>query len=540
MKKLLRKHWPFVFSELFLLVLIAVIFEIGWLKNQEHFVYSLDDAYIHMAMSKNLALHGVWGVTLNGFTSSSSSLLWTGLLGFLFYIFGLHSGIPFLLNVTFALLTVFAVYYILKQLGMKNVYIVLVLLGLIILSPLPPLIFTGLEHVLHICISILFIFFLSLRINNANKYFFVIILLGMLLPLVRYEGIVLVIAGSILLLVFGKNRLLPFLLFVFGLLPVFVFGLVSISKGWSFFPNSMVLKGGLPDIVSFNDAGTFLYYLAKVFFGRSVFLIILLSAVLFTTGFFFYYYKKEKIKIVKRAGFIMLILLLVNISLYIVFAGSGWSYRYQSFLIALGIFVLAYFVFENKDWFTSLNHTVKRYVLGTGAFIFSAYFLYQAVILIWNTPAAMNNIYEQQYQMAKFIGNYYEGKTIALNDIGAVNYFNNIKCVDLWGLSNIEVSKEMRKGTYSENYVRKIARDKNVDIAILYDSWFSEGDSTILPKEWVKAGEWKILNNVIAGDDVVSFYAVKSTEEINLVSNLRAYSKSLPPDVVQSGKYVSR
>lgn len=540
MKKLLREHWPFVFSALFLLVLIAVIFEISWLKNKEHFVYSLDDAYIHMAMSKNLALHGVWGVTPDGFTSSSSSILWTGLLGFLFYIFGLHSGIPFLLNVTFALLTVFAVYYILKQLSMKNVYIVLVLLGLIILSPLPPLIFTGLEHVLHICISILFIFFLSLRINNGNKYFFVIILLGMLLPLVRYEGIVLVIAGSILLLVFGKNRLLPFLLFVFGLLPVFVFGLVSISKGWSFFPNSMVLKGGLPDIVSFKDAGTFLYYLAKVFFGRSVFLIILLSAVLFITGFFFYYYKKEKIKIVKRTGFIMLILLFVNISLYIVFAGSGWSYRYQSFLIALGIFVLAYFVFENKDWFTSLNNTVKRYVLGAGVFIFFMYFMYQAVILIWNTPAAMNNIYEQQYQMAKFIGNYYEGKTIALNDIGAVNYFNNIKCVDLWGLSNIEVSKEMRNGTYSENYIRNIAQDKSVDIAILYDSWFSEGDTTILPKEWVKAGEWKILNNVIAGDDVVSFYAVKSSEGINLISSLRAYSKLLPPDVVQLGKYVNR
>ena len=540
MKKLFTNHWPFFSSVLFLCVLLMILFEISRLKNNGYFVYSLDDAYIHMAMSKNLALHGIWGVTSGGFTSSSSSLLWTLLLGALFYIFGPHVSVPLILNIIFALLAVYSVYYLLKKHGMKNIYVLFVLLGFILLSPLPPLIFTGLEHVLHIFISILFIYFLSMRIYYNDRYFLVIILLGMLLPLVRYEGIVMVVAGSLLLLAFGKKRLLPILLFVFGLLPVFIFGFVSISNGWSFFPNSMVLKGGLPDIMSFNDVGFFLYYLAEVFYGRSVILILLLIGVFFFIGFFLYYFKKENIGLIKNPRFIMLILLLVNVSLYIVFAGSGWSYRYQSFLVALGIFVISYLVIENKKWFSVKKTKVKQYVFGTSVSLLSLYFLYQAVILIWNTPAAMNNIYEQQFQMACLIGNYYEGKTIALNDIGAVNYFNNIKCVDLWGLSNIDVSKEMRRGSYSENYIREITRSNDVDIAILYDSWFSEGDSTILPQEWVKAGEWKILNNVIAGDDVVSFYAVKPDEENSLILNLKKYSKLLPPDVIQSGKYMNR
>ena len=36
-------------------------------------VYGLDDAYIHMAIAKNLARHGVWGVTPFHFASASSS-----------------------------------------------------------------------------------------------------------------------------------------------------------------------------------------------------------------------------------------------------------------------------------------------------------------------------------------------------------------------------------------------------------------------------------------------------------------------------------
>jgi asparagine N-glycosylation enzyme membrane subunit Stt3 len=35
--------------------------------------YIYDDAYIHMAMAKNLVNHGVWGATPHEFTSTTSS-----------------------------------------------------------------------------------------------------------------------------------------------------------------------------------------------------------------------------------------------------------------------------------------------------------------------------------------------------------------------------------------------------------------------------------------------------------------------------------
>ncbi|MCX7909782.1 MAG: hypothetical protein N2560_09765, partial [Ignavibacteria bacterium] len=38
-----------------------------------------------------------------------------------------------------------------------------------------------------------------------------------------------------------------FLLWVFGLLPLILFGFFSITNGGYFFPNSVILKGNLPE-----------------------------------------------------------------------------------------------------------------------------------------------------------------------------------------------------------------------------------------------------------------------------------------------------
>ncbi len=60
--------------------------------------------------------------------------------------------------------------------------------------------------------------------------------------------------------------------------------------------------------------------------------------------------------------------------------------------------------------------------------------------LLWFLPQCTTNIYEQQYQMGLFVRRYYQNSTVALNDIGAVNFLADIHCLDLLGLANAEVA----------------------------------------------------------------------------------------------------
>jgi hypothetical protein len=144
-------------------------------------------------------------------------------------------------------------------------------------------------------------------------------------------------------------------------------------------------------------------------------------------------------------------------------------------------------------------------------------------------PQATTNIYEQQYQMGLFLARFYEGKSIALNDIGAASFLGHIDCVDLAGLADIDVAKHLLGGLYESEDVRDIADAKDVRIAIVYDFWFGNR----IPASWRKAATWSVQNNVVLGSNAVTFYAVKPEELGPLRQHLNEFARELPSTVVQ-------
>ena len=80
----MKKYAPLLAGLTFVAVTVAALEYLAMKKTGGHFCYPLDDPFIHMALAKNVLLHGNWGINASGFTSTSSSPLFTILLTLLF------------------------------------------------------------------------------------------------------------------------------------------------------------------------------------------------------------------------------------------------------------------------------------------------------------------------------------------------------------------------------------------------------------------------------------------------------------------------
>jgi hypothetical protein len=133
--------------------------------------------------------------------------------------------------------------------------------------------------------------------------------------------------------------------------------------------------------------------------------------------------------------------------------------------------------------------------------------------------------------MGLFVQRYYQNSAVALNDIGAVNYFADIHCLDLMGLANREVAAARRKNTFRIGDIERLSKQSGTRIAIIYDSWFTG----MVPPTWLRVGRWTIPKNVICGGETVSFYAVDPAEATHLSESLGDFYNHLPSEVIQQG-----
>jgi hypothetical protein len=247
---------------------------------------------------------------------------------------------------------------------------------------------------------------------------------------------------------------------------------------------------------------------------------------------FSFIFRFDKQKVLWKEPTIMLVIFISTALFHILFAGLGWFYRYEAYLMALGIFVIALGICEYLPEKASINFNkalLPKYI-ATGILILFIN-LPLAIMgfggLIF-TPQAAMNIYGQQYQMGLFLKKFYQGKAVAANDIGAISYLADIDCLDLWGLENLEVAKLKMKRNYKTQQIYNLTKKKKVKIAIVYNDWFESNEIGGIPPQWVKVGQLKISRNIVYASSTVSFYAVDPAEKDNLIENLKIFSYRLP------------
>jgi hypothetical protein len=505
------------------------------------FMYPLDDTFIHMAVAKTLAFQGNWGIAGHEFESASSSVLYTLLLAGLFKLFGVHVTIPFIINLVAGVFVLVAIQRRLIREGVGGGGQLLILAAVIVLTPLPIVVFTGMEHTLQCLFSFLFIFASAEwlegmgngsaeRVEGVGKQEGVgripgsVILYGILSCAVRYEGLFLAAVVCVLLL-FKRKIGTAFLLGFLCALPTLVFGIYSISKGSYFLPNSVLLKSEgaqltLRGIYSFL-LNTVLPKLTISLAGISTvatqhLLILLPLAFLFFAE-----------RLPRNSRYIyMLIVLTAATFLQVTLASTGWFYRYEAYLIMSSVVLLSILLYKYGG--DLAGRIRQRPVVMT--FLLFALFLpmiARTVGAFRKADKAAINIYGQQYQMAKFLHLYYDDKVVAANDIGAISYYKKAKNLDLWGLANIKVARSRKNNYWTPVFLDSLSRSEKAPIAVIFDSWFSDS----LRVRWEKIATWTIPDNVICGDSVVSFYAIDTSGSAYLRLSLQTYQKQLPGDI---------
>ncbi len=495
---------------------------------ESNYIYPLDDTYIHLSISKNLAEKGIWGVTGHEFTSSSSSILYTLILSLFTFIGGSNDILPLIINIFISYFIILFLYSFFKPVifisgkEKTNQIASLLILSLIVLTliiefPLVALTMSGMEHSLQILINLTFInLFIRYISENESKALTKLYLISILVPLVRYEGIF-IIALALFFLILKKEYKNFWKLMIFSSSAIIFYGIISIYNGWYFLPNSILLKSNKPtsfDIISIINY--ILSWVIKLISEKHLLTIVISSSAIL------WFNLKLRLPVYSNRN-LWLVFTLVLIPLHLAFAKTGWVYRYEAYLVAIGLISIMYNsieIFKYAD--LKLRNLIVVMMLLT--LFANGLRAYDSLV---DVPTMSKNIYHQQYQMAKFISKYNNKSTVVLGDIGACCYYTDIKLIDLVALGSLETLKLKIDKKFTKKEIFKLAESKNAEIAILYKDAFSE----FIPEQWIELESWKISDNKGCFKDIVTFYSIKTEKFIEQKLNLEEFSKDLPIEV---------
>jgi hypothetical protein len=447
-------------------------------------IYALDDAYIHMAVAKTLATHGVWGCTPFHFSSSSSSLLWTAGLGAAYRVLGVHDSLPLLLNLAFAVATLVVANAALARLAVPPLLRGVALLGIVVGFPLAGMVLIGMEHILHLLLTI---GFAALAVETLTggpespslrrRRTVALCVLGALLAASRYEGFFLV---GLVCLAFALRRelLRAVAIGVAAVLPVAAFGVFSMANGAYFLPNPLMVK-------AVAETASALTALLKPFGSedleflrnnRAMPILLALGALAAIAG-----WRARRGFWRPAVLFPLLLAAMILLHGHFVFSPLYWAYRYDAYLVGFGVFVAAVVL---------PGMPAPRGLLRAAlpALLVAALVPLVADVREGLLPGAeirgIRGTYLEQYQTAQFIRRYYPGDAVIVNDLGAVTYYTQARILDLVGLGDIEPLAIMRRSAYTGREVVAWTAPYRPSIAIVSLGW-SIADA-LIPREWVR------------------------------------------------------
>jgi hypothetical protein len=526
-----RRRWPALIIVATYWLLVALILTQSLRKNDGHLVYAIDDPYIHMSMAKHFVRDGVFGVTADGFTSSTSSPVWTFLVAGAFALGGVRDVWPLVLNLLAGSVLLWTSYLFVSAHVRSRVVALLTVSAAMLAAPILTLTMIGMEHVIHTLLTVAFAFLASRHLaGEPRPSFAALLVLAALLCGVRYEGILLVAAVAAGF-AWRRQPMRGVALVAAACVLPLAYGLWSLSHGWFLLPNSILMKQQAP-IRSLSGVAVFILAAASSVTNNPPMLILIAVAL---TALI--------VDVAAGAGTatgrfgsrpIVAALFVICAALHMILAHTGWFYRYEAYLVYFGILVAGLYVEDAFDWIAARTHDrVLRLAMLSAAATLMAFVAAPLALRaggsFLKTPQATHNLYTQQFQMGRFVNEALDGRAVVLNDIGAVTYLSNFHLVDIWGLGSLDTAALRLRHSFGPEQLDRTARDDGAHVAIVYDMALTEAGG--IPPRWRKMAEWTISDNVACADKTVAFYALDESGASALTAGLQAFSPRLPSDV---------
>ncbi len=502
------------FAVIAYLLLCNLLFrEIRW-WNAGTFTYALDDPYIHLALSEGIAA-GHYGINPGEPASPSSSVLWPLLLA-PFARFSWQVYVPLALNLFAGVITAALIGLVVArwpqppvvegatdsdpQGRVEAIRRVLSVLALLFIGNLCGLTFVGMEHTLQVLLAGAGAWGILACLRGKPMPWWVLaaVALG---PLVRYEALGISLAVAVALVGQQRQRAAAALLAA-SALPLLLFSLFLHHLGLPWVPTSVLVKSRMTGTHGLPQRGALLVYdnLYDTFSDPHRTLL----TILFVTLAFLAWKEQERVRRFALAG------AAAAGGLHLLIGRFHWFYRYEVYIAFFSALVVLQVVQERP------RGLLGWYVLG----LFACAALYLQAFR--EVPLSANQVFRQQYQMHRFVTDFYEGN-IAVNDLGLVSYRHDPRMyvLDLWGLASVEAARQRDRSTA---WMGATVHAHHVGVVMIYPHWFRPP-----PAAWTPLGELCLDEPVIAlGGDCVDYYATPEVSLETVQDNFNDFVATLP------------
>lgn len=506
-----------------LATLIAIFFE-----NSGYFAYSLDAPYVHLSLAEQIRA-GHYGINTGENVAPSSSILFPFLLSLLSYAgFGQYSALAICFASTLAIGWLFCRLADEARIPFRRLSrpaLLVASLAAILSLNLIGLEFTGLEHSLHTALALGSLLG-CVRFVRRGMVDWWWLLCVVIQPLVRFEAVALLAIEVAILVVYGRYwHAIGVAAACVILIGGFAFYLDTL--GLSLLPNSVlerssILAAGLGEAAGARgNLAIQLFLNVKgnlVSYGGAQIAIVtaMILARLAGPG------RADRVTLTTIAFAAL-------VSLAQLTGGSFGSYsRYEIYVMAIDFAALA-IVYRRAIASWCLRADLWRVALVAALVVFAfAGYARRSIA----TPAASVDVYDQQYQLQRYVTKFYRGP-VAIDHIGWITYRNPYYVLDLYGVGSEDAHRAMH-GDPPVEWMNRLARQHDIGLAIVYPNL-----NPNLPREWQPVAQMTLTgrNHTAAGPTVV-FMAVRDSDRAKIARSLMRFEPTMPRGVAL--KFVSQ